>query len=367
MNVRELWGFLRMTIAKWSEDNAPRLAAALSYYAVFSIPPILVIVIAVAGFIWDRGAVQAGILDEIGVLIGERGRDLVEGMIQSTQETGSGTIATIVGVVTLLFAATGVLVQLQDALNAMWNVPPREGGGVVGWFKNRFFSFAMILGVGFLLLVSLVVSAGISALNEYTLGLFPGFEVLLQILNFLLSFAIITVLFALLFKYVPDAEVAWRDVWLGAVVTAFLFTIGKTAIGVYLGNSDLAETYGAAASVILILLWVYYSAQILFFGAEFTEVYANEYGSRIQALEGEVAASEEPRTHEEDTTPEEKRRHKGEQERAQPVGGRGAPAEPRHGEGSLLPQPEPSLLLVTSLVTTLFGFVSGLLLRRKRR
>lgn len=295
MKLKDIWSLIRRTFSQWREDKAPRLAAALSYYTSFSLAPILVIAISVAGAFYTRSAVQDLIVNQIGNLAGSEGERLIRSMLDATKNLGSGLVPTIFGVVVLIFAATGVFGQLQDALNTMWEVQPRPGRGVLSLIKDRFFSFTLVVGVGFLLLVSLVISAALSAFSSWTLGLFPDFEVIIQILNQVISFLVIMVVFAFVFKYVPDAEIEWRDVWLGAAVTAALFMIGKFAIGLYIGNSNVAGTFGAASALVVILIWVYYSAQISFLGAEFTQVYANTYGSRVVPEKDAVAVSEQVR------------------------------------------------------------------------
>jgi membrane protein len=212
-------------------------------------------------------------------------------MIQRANKPSSGIVATVIAVVTLLFGASGLFGQLQDSLNTIWGVEPKSGRGIWGVIKDRFFSFVAVLGTGFLLLVSLVLTAGLSAMAKMFEGLLPGPEVLLQVLNFLISFAVIMGLFAMMFKILPDAQIAWSDVWVGAAMTALLFTIGKFLIGLYLGKSDVGSAYGAAGSLVIILVWVYYSAQILLFGAEFTQVYANRSGSRIVPTANAVAVN----------------------------------------------------------------------------
>lgn len=205
-------------------------------------------------------------------------------MIRSAYKPSSSVIATIIGIATLLFGATGAFVDLQEALNTIWSATSKSGhSGIIGMIKERFLSFGMILGIAFLLLVSLVVSAGLSALGKFLSDLLPGFTHILQVVNFIISFGFITVLFAMIYKLLPDIKIAWSDVWIGAAVTSLLFTIGKFLIGLYLGRSSIASPYGAAGSLVIILVWVYYSAQILFFGAEFTQIYANKYGSLSHA------------------------------------------------------------------------------------
>lgn len=281
MSLKSVWELTKDTFSEWSEDKAPQLAAALAYYTMFSLGPLLLIVIAVAGLVFGREAIQGEIVEQVGGLIGKGSAKEIQTMIKSAQTTASGgIIGTIVGILLLIFGATGVFTQLQDALNTVWDVPPKQqDSGIMGTIKDRFLSFAMILGIGFLLLVSLVLSAGLAAFNRYLNNLVPGFTYVWLIVNFVVSFGIVTLLFAAMYKVLPDIEVAWSDVWLGAVVTALLFTIGKFLIGLYIGQSGVASAYGAAGSLVVILVWVYYSALILFLGAEFTQVYADKYGS----------------------------------------------------------------------------------------
>jgi len=293
--MKKIWALIKRTFAEWSEDKAARLAAALSYYTIFSIPPLLVIVIAIAGIVFGQDQVRTSILGQMEGLVGPEAAAGIQTMLESAQRPGAGLVATVIGIVVLLLGASGVFGQLQDSLNTIWNVKPKPGLGIMGMLRKRFFSFSMVLGVGFLLLVSLVVTTVLAALGEYLLGLLPAFEFLIQVINFVASFAIITVLFALTFKFVPDARIAWKDVWLGAAVTSLLFTLGKMAIGIYLGNSSVGSAFGAAASVVIILVWVYYSAQILFLGAEFTQVYANMFGSKVVPDEDALPLSEKDR------------------------------------------------------------------------
>jgi membrane protein len=203
-------------------------------------------------------------------------------MIANAGKHGSGVLATIVGVVTILFGATGVFVELQTSLDKIWDVQPRPGSGIWGFVKIRMLSFGMVLGIGFLLLVSLVVTTAVTAVSAWALGLLPGAKVLVEALTFVVSLGLITLLFAMIFKVLPDVEIAWRDVWIGAASTALLFTLGKFLFGLYLAKSSVASTYGAAGSLVIVLLWIYYSAQILFLGAELTQVYATHYGSNIR-------------------------------------------------------------------------------------
>ncbi len=278
---RTLWHLIKEAAADWSHDRAPRLGAALAYYTVFSLVPFLVVVIALIGLVLGQEAAQSAILSHIATMVGDQSAAAIKDMIHRADQPSTGLVATGLAVVTLLFGASGVFGQLQDALNTVWGVEPKEGRGVWGFIKDRFLSFVAVLGTGFLLLVSLILSSALAAFGKWFSGLLPLPEALLHLFNFVLSFVVVTGLFALIFKVLPDARVAWRDVWVGALLTAALFTIGKYALGLYLGKSNVASAYGAAGSLVLILLWVYYSAQILLYGAEFTQVYANRLGERI--------------------------------------------------------------------------------------
>jgi membrane protein len=261
------------------EDKAPRLGAALAYYTIFSIAPLLIIAIAVAGLVFGPQAAQGSIVGQIRGLVGETGAEEIQTIIRSAHKPTIGTIVGIFGVATLLFGASGVFGELQDALNTIWHVPNRQNS-IWGSIKERFPSFLMVLGTGFLLLVSLLLSAGVAALGRFVAGWLPVSENLAHAISFLVSFTSTTVLFAMIFKILPQTRIAWSDVWVGAAVTALLFDIGKLLIGLYLGKSSIASTYGAASSLAIVLAWVYYSAQILYFGAEFTRVYAKSHGSR---------------------------------------------------------------------------------------
>jgi membrane protein len=295
MKFRDLADLLKATWNDWSEDKAARLAAALAYYTVVALAPLLVILIAIVGLAFGREAAQGQIVSQIGSLVGEENGEAIQGIIANASRPKTGIIATVIGIATLLFGASGVFGALQDGLNTIWEVKPKPGRGLLGILKDRFVSVTMVFGVGFLLLVSLAISAGLAIMGEYLTGLLPLPEIVLQSLNFVISLAVITLLFAMIFKVLPDAEIAWGDVWVGAAITALLFTIGKLLIGLYLGKSGVGSAYGAAGAMVVILIWVYYSAQILFLGAEFTQVYANKYGSHIKPDKHAVALTEEAR------------------------------------------------------------------------
>ena len=282
MKGKSGFGLVKETFKEWQDDGALDLGAALAYYAIFSLAPLLLIVIAVAGLVWGREAVQGQLIDQLRGLVGEQGGQAIQTMIANAGKHGSGILATIVGVVTILFGATGVFAQIQSSLDRIWNVEPRPGSGIWGFVKTRMLSFGMVLGIGFLLLVSLVVTTAVSAVGAWATGLLPAAKVLVEGGTFVVSFALITLLFAMIYKVLPDVEIGWRDVWIGAAATALLFTTGKFLFGLYLAKSSVASTYGAAGSLVIVLLWIYYSAQILFLGAEFTQVYASHYGSNIR-------------------------------------------------------------------------------------
>ena len=276
------FNLLKKTVDAWIADKVPRLGASLAFYSILSIGPLLLLALAAAGFVFGHEAAQGKLVGQIQGMVGEDGAKAIQDMIKdSAEKKDAGILATIFGTVTLLVGASGVFGQLQDALNTIWKVEPKPGRGVWGFIKDRFLSFSMVLGTGFLLLTSLVLNTVLAAFTDYTSGLFDGFVVVMQIVNFIISFGVIALMFALIFKYLPDAKIAWRDVWIGAVLTGFLFVVGKFAIGLYLGHSSISSSYGAAGSLVVVLIWVYYSSQILFFGAEFTQVYANRFGTRI--------------------------------------------------------------------------------------
>jgi len=289
--VRALFG---EAFTGWREHKASNMAAALAYYTVFSLAPILVISIAVAGLVFGQEAAEGRIVSQISGLVGRESALALEAMIAAARAPSSSIAATAIGLGTLLFGATGVFGELQDSLNTVWGVKPKPGRGLVRLLKTRFISFTMVLGIGFLLLVSLVVSAAISAIGAWLSGLLPLPELVLQGINLVVSIAVVALLFAMIFRFLPDVDIGWRDVWVGAFFTAVLFGLGKLAIGLYLGKSSLASSYGAAGALVLILVWVYYSAQILFFGAELTRAWAYQHGSRIEPDEDAMPIKDDP-------------------------------------------------------------------------
>jgi membrane protein len=281
MQAKTMWEIVKETASDWSEDNATRLAAALAYYTVLSIAPLLVLAVSVAGLVFGEEAARGQIASELSGIVGPQAGEGIQTVLTHAKSPDEGVVGSIIGVVVLLFGASGVFGELQSSLNAIWNVTAKPGRGVWGMLRQRFFSFTMVLSVAFLLLVSLVLSALLAGVGKFFSSALPGGEVVWQGVNFAVSLGVITLLFALIFKVVPDVEIKWSDVWIGALVTALLFTVGKWGLGLYLGRASVASPYGAAGSLIVLVVWVYYAAQLLFFGAEFTQVYTQHRGSRI--------------------------------------------------------------------------------------
>ena len=288
MRLNDTWAIIKETAGDWSADKASRLAAALAYYSLLSLAPLLVIVIAIAGFFLGHDAASGRVAGELGAVVGSEPAQGIQSVVASAHAPSTGLFSTIVGIATLFVGASGVFGELQSSLNTIWEVKPKPGRGILGELKDRFLSFTMVLGVAFLLLISLVLSSLLSAIGTRFSGALPGGEALWQMINFGFSLAVVTLLFALIFKYIPDAKIAWRDVWLGAAVTAVLFTIGKFLLGLYLGKAAVGSSYGAAGSIIALVVWVYYAAQILFLGAEFTQVQARSRGREIRPNENAV-------------------------------------------------------------------------------
>lgn len=289
MRWRTFGTVVRQTASDWLDDDASRLAASLAFYTLLSLAPLVIIAVAIAGVVLGPEAARGQIADELSRVVGRDAARGLQAVVASAQSPASGTIGTIVGVATLFVGASGVFGELQYALNAIWEVRARPGRGLLGEVKDRFFSFTMVLGVAFLLLVSLLLSALLSAIGHSFAPLLPGGELVWQACNFVFSLGMVTVLFALIFKYVPDVEIAWADVWAGAAVTALLFTVGKSLLGIYLGKASIGSSYGAAGSLVVLVVWVYYSAQILFLGAEFTQVQAKLRGRTIRPSRRAIA------------------------------------------------------------------------------
>ncbi len=290
--ARDGWALVRQAFADWNEDNAPSLGASLAYYTLFALAPLLLAAIAIAGLAFGKDAAQGRIVAELGAVIGRPGADAVQQLVQNSWRPRTGIIASVVALVTLLLGATGVFIELRSSLDAIWGVKP-PAGGIGAMVKARLAAFALVVAVGFLLLVSLVVSAALSALDHTILGGMGGAAgTVLQAVNTVVSLGILAVLFAMLFKFLPDTEVAWRDVWFGAAATSLLFTVGKYLIGLYLARSSVSSTFGAAASIVILMIWIYYAGQIFFFGAELTQAHARRRGGRGPAARGAVSTRE---------------------------------------------------------------------------
>jgi membrane protein len=274
MSFKSVFDLMKSAVMSWVDDFAPSMGAALAYYTVFSVAPLLILVIALAALIFGHEAAQTGILEQARGLLGDQGAAAIEVMLTNAQKPKQGTIATVLGIIALLIGATSVFAELEGDLNRIWKVKPQKQSGVWNFLRGRVLSIGLILTVGFLLLVSLLVSAALAAWGKYWSGWFGEMELLLHAANFVVSLAVITVLFAIIYKMLPHTRVRWRDVWIGALVTATLFGLGKFLIGLYIGTSAIASSYGAAGALVVLLVWVYYSAQIFLIGAEFTHAYA---------------------------------------------------------------------------------------------
>ena len=281
IDFKQIWQLIKAAASSWSDDYAPSMGAALSYYTLFSIAPLLLIVISVAGMVFGEEAARGEIFGQLNSFMGSEAAAAIQGLLESVNKPAKGAFATIAGVALVLIGATTVFAELQDAMDRIWRAPARnKTSGLWGLLRARLLSFGMILSIGFLLMVSLVMGAALSALSRWWSPLFTGWETVAQVLNTVFSFAITMLAFAMIYKIMPRVKIAWRDVWIGAAVTALLFTLGKFLIGFYIGRSGVVSGFGAASSIVIVLIWVYYSAQIFLVGAEFTWVYAHIFGSR---------------------------------------------------------------------------------------
>ena len=278
------FGLVKQTFSEWLEDKAPQLGAALAYYTVFSLAPLVLVLLAIVGLIFrdDPGGAWNKITQQMSYFLDKSAIEVVQNIAQKAAQPNKGVLATVIGVILALFGASGVFGQLQDALNTVWGVKAKPGAGIWGFLRSRFLSFAMVGGVCFLLLVSLTLESLLKGFSHYVQSVLPGGIVIALAVYWIFDLAVVILLFAVIFKFLPDAEIRWRDVWIGAAITAIFFAIGKWALGLYLGSGSAASAYGAASSLITLLLWVYYSSQILLFGAEFTQVYANRAGRDIK-------------------------------------------------------------------------------------
>ncbi len=290
LDARRLGRLLRETVSAWVDDRAPSMGAALAYYTMFSIAPLLLIVLSVAGLVFGADAARGEITAQLRGLIGEAGARVVEGLVESADRPAQGLLSTLAGAALLVLGATTVFAELQDALDRIWRSPQRAAGGLWALLRARLLSLGLILGLGFLTMVSLLLSAALSALGKWWGGWFGHWLPLAEWLNQAISFALVMAMFAMIYKLMPRARVAWADVWLGSAVTALLFTAGKFLIGLYLGRSGLGSVFGAAGSLVVMMAWVYYSAQVFLLGAEFTWAYARRYGSRRQCAPGDSSS-----------------------------------------------------------------------------
>jgi membrane protein len=279
-----MWKLAKQSFAAWSEDYASSMGAALAYYTLFSLAPLLLVVIALAGFVYGEEAARGAVLTQFAGLIGEEGSVAIQGLLKSASQPTQSLIASVIGIVTLIVGATSIFAELQSDLDRIWRAPAaRKPTGIVGLLRTRLLSFGLIVSIGFLLLVSLIISAVLAAFAKWYSGWFPGWIVTMEIVNQVVGLAFVTALFAMMYRILPSVHVAWDDVWRGAFATAVLFTIGKYLIGLYLGKAGVASGFGAAGSLVVLLVWVFYSAQIFLLGAEFTWIYAHNHGSRADS------------------------------------------------------------------------------------
>lgn len=297
LKFKTVYELLNETVRAYIKGDIVSQGAALAYYTIFAIAPLFIIALAIAGFWFGQEAARKELFGQLNQLIGPQGGEAIQSIIAAANQSKTGLWATIIAAGTLAVAATGVFVQVQSSLNKIWKVQQMGGTGVRNFIRHRLLSFAMVLGIGFLLLVSLICSASLAALGSFVGDYISEKEILLKALNFVLSLGIITALFTMMFKFLPDVKIAWRDVWLGGFITALLFNLGKFLIGIYIGRSSIASVYGAMGSLVIVLIWVYYSAQLLFFGAQFTAVYASRFGVKPQPVRGAEFAPIEVKPH----------------------------------------------------------------------
>ncbi|HEV2696241.1 MAG TPA: YihY/virulence factor BrkB family protein [Verrucomicrobiae bacterium] len=286
LSFKSIYSLLKDTVEACISGDTVSQGAALSYYTFFAIAPLFVIVLGIAGFCFGEQAAQKELFEQLNQLVGKQGGDAIQALVVAAHRSQTGFWANSIAGGTLAVAATGVFVQLQNSLNGIWHVRHASGRGLRNFIRHRLLSFAMVFGIGFLLLVSLICSAGLAALGNFLGDYVSAKDILLKALNFVISLGIITMLFTMIFKFLPDVKIAWRDVWLGGFITALLFNVGKLLIGLYIGRSSLSSVYGAVGSLAIVLVWVYYSAQILFFGAQFTCLYASRFGVKPLPVAG---------------------------------------------------------------------------------
>lgn len=286
-HLNEAWLITKQAVTAWVDDFAPSMGAALAYYTIFSLAPMLIIVIAIAGFFFGQNTAQGEIIQQLRDLVGDTGAIAIEGLLKSVSEPSKGIVAATIGTLTLMIGATAVFGELQSALDRIWKVPAEaKRGGIWQVLRKRLLSFGMVMGLGFMLLISLVLSAALAALGKWSGNILGNWGLVLEILNMAVSFTVVTALFAMIYKFMPRASIPWRDVWIGAAVTALLFTLGKFLIGLYLGGTSMASGFGAAGSLVILLAWIYYSAQIFLLGAEFTWVFSQRRVARMKQQTG---------------------------------------------------------------------------------
>ena len=292
---RDIKALLTESFDEWSRHKAQRLGASLAFYTLLSLTPLLLAAVSIAGLVFGATAAETHLVEQVQGLVGDAGAMAIQVLLEGSRRTAHGVLGALLGLLTLFFGASGVLIELHDALNTIWEVPPRQRSGTLqtikGFLRERLFSFTLVVAIGFLLLVSLIVNTALAVVGAFSASVLPLPEAVLHILNSLFSFVVVTGLFAAIYRVMPDCRIEWRDVVLGSAVTAFLFEIGKTLIGLYLGKASFASTYGAAASIVVIIVWVYYSSQVFFLGAEFTRIFASRYGSRPQAQTAVIASA----------------------------------------------------------------------------
>ena len=340
MKVGKTFGTLKTAAKDFSADGAPHLGASVAFYTIFSLSPLLIIVLAIATFVLGpENNARDQIISQLSGMVGSKGAETINSLVNQPENQRSGLMATVIAIFTLILGSTAVFMELQAAMNTIWDVKQKPGGGIWNFIKHRLLSFAMVLTIGFLLLVSLVLTAGIAAMGKKIGGMMPAMEAMTQVLNFVASFGIITVLFAMIFKFMPDVQIPWKTVWVGAAITSLLFAVGKFGLGMYLGRNTASNAFGAAGSLVILLLWVYYSAQIMFFGAELTQAYAKMKGVKVLPKEHAQIADETSK----ETSPTMPEPPKA----AEPERVRPAPAYPRQPRPGLV---MPMLLLLAAVV-----------------
>lgn len=360
MRAGEVVSLFREAFKEWTDDKASRMSAAMAYYTVLSLAPLLIVIILIVGQVLGEEAAQNQIVGQLGGLVGQQAAEFIQQIVLNARRPEGGGIGAVIGTATLVFGALGLFNALQSTLNTIWEVEPQPGRGILATVLRYAFLLLLVAVTGILVLALLLSSSIIAGLTEVLAEALPFGATVVWIIEVLISLAIATVLFALLFKFVPMAKIAWRDVWLGAAVTAVLFVIGQFALSIYLGRGNVTSTFGAFGSLVALLLWVFYTSQILFFGAEFTQVYANRYGSRLQPEEEAVPVAEGPAAPPEHLEGEgegqgEARERAPQERRPEPTrpGAPSGEAERARGGGGLSPVPAPVVVVLATAVALL--------------